>query len=158
MGAKPHARAILAIAPTPAHAARLTKTRVAAALRRAGRKCGIDDLAAEILHDLRAPQLRRPTPVETAMGRRALALLAMLDAATDADDLEQAAYAAFRKHPDHAITPAFPASPKAPAPECSPIGGDPTRFADDRALKASAGSAPVTRASGKVISITSRMI
>ncbi|MEU6188105.1 transposase [Nocardia sp. NPDC047038] len=34
------------------------------------------------------------------------------------------------------------------------IGDDRDRFADDRALKAYAGSAPVTKASGKVTSIT----
>jgi hypothetical protein len=58
--AKPEARAILAIAPTPAHATRLTKARIAAALRRAGRKRGIDDLATDILQHLRIPQLRQP--------------------------------------------------------------------------------------------------
>jgi hypothetical protein len=38
------------------------------------------------------------------------------------------------------------------------IGDDRDRFADARALKACAGSAPVTRASGKVTSITHRRI
>ena len=99
--AKPEARAILAIAPTPAHAARLTKARIVAALRRAGRKRGIDDLATDILQHLRIPQLRQPDLVERAMGRQAMALLAMLDAAcAGADDLEQAATEEFRKHPD----------------------------------------------------------
>ena len=39
------ARAVLAVAPTPAAAAKLTKARVAAALRRGGRKRGVDNLA-----------------------------------------------------------------------------------------------------------------
>ena len=38
------------------------------------------------------------------------------------------------------------------------IGDDRTRFADARALKAYAGSAPVTRASGRSICITHRQI
>ncbi|WP_405499033.1 transposase [Nocardia sp. NBC_00511] len=38
------------------------------------------------------------------------------------------------------------------------IGDDRTRFANDRALKAYAGSGPVTRASGKSIAITHRRI
>ncbi|MGS2805929.1 transposase [Nocardia sp. MW-W600-9] len=38
------------------------------------------------------------------------------------------------------------------------IGDDRTRFADARALKAYAGTAPVTRASGRSISITFRRI
>ena len=76
--AKPEARAVLAIVPTPADTAKLTKARVAAALRRAGRKRGIDELAADIVKRLRAPQLRQPELVEKAMGRQALALLTML--------------------------------------------------------------------------------
>ena len=107
--ATPQARAILAIAPTPAHAARLSKARVAAALRRAGRKRGIDRLAADIVERLRVPQLRQPELVEKAMGRQAMALLAMLDAAcAGADDLEQAATEEFHKHPDHAVITSFP--------------------------------------------------
>jgi hypothetical protein len=106
--AKPEALAILAIAPTPAHAVRLTKARIAAALRRAGRKRGIDDLATDILQHLQIPQLRQPDLVGKAIGRQAMALLAMLDAACGgADDLEQGTIGEFRKHPDHAVSPAF---------------------------------------------------
>jgi hypothetical protein len=43
------------------------------------------------------------------MGRQALALLAILDAAcVGADELEQAATEEFRKHPDHAVITSFP--------------------------------------------------
>jgi transposase len=158
--AKPEARAILAIAPTPAHAARLTKARIVAALRRAGRKRGIDDLATDILQHLRIPQLRQPDLVERAMGRQAIALLAMLDAAcAGADDLEQAATEEFRKHPDYAVITSFPGLAEVTGARIlAEIGDDRDRFADDRALKAYAGSAPVTRASGKVTSITHRRI
>ena len=158
--ATPQARAILAIAPTPAHAARLSKARVAAALRRAGRKRGIDRLAADIVERLRVPQLRQPELVEKAMGRQAMALLAMLDAAcAGADDLEQAATEDFHKHPDHAVITSFPGLAEVTGARIlAEIGDDRDRFTDDRALKAYAGSAPVTRASGKVTSITHRRI
>jgi transposase len=158
--AKPEARAILAIAPTPAHAARITKARIVTALRRAGRQRGIDDLAADILQRLKTPQLRQPELVEKAMGRQGLALLAMLDAAcAGADQLQQAAAEEFRKHPDYAIITSFPSlADLTGARMLAEIGDDRTRFADDRALKAYAGSAPVTRASGKGISITHRRI
>ena len=158
--ATPQARAILAIAPTPAHAARLTKARVAAALRRAGRKRGIDRLAADIVERLRVPQLRQPELVEKAMGRQAMTLLAMLDAAcAGADDLEQAATEEFHKHPDHAVITSFPGLAEVTGARIlAEIGDDRDRFTDDRALKAYAGSAPVTRASGKVTSITHRRI
>jgi transposase len=158
--ATPHVRAVLAIVPTPADAAKLTKARVGAALRRAGRKRGIDKLAADIVKCLRAPQLRQPELVEKAMGRQTLALLAMLDAAcAGADELEQAVTEEFRKHSDHAVITSFPGlSDLTGARVLAEIGDDRARFADDRALKAYAGSAPVTRASGKLTSITHRRI
>lgn len=158
--AKPEARAVLAIAPTPAHVAKLTKTRIAAALRRAGRQRGIDALAAEILDGLRQPQLRQPELVEKAIGRQALALLAALDTAcAGANDLEQAAAEEFRKHPDHTIITSFPGlADLTGARVLAEIGDDRTKFGTDRALKAYAGSAPVTRASGKTISITHRRV
>jgi hypothetical protein len=62
--ASPEARAVLAIAPTPAAAAKLSVSRIAAALRRAGRSRGIDQAAAEIKAGLRKPQLRQPLLVE----------------------------------------------------------------------------------------------
>ncbi|APE37060.1 IS110 family transposase [Nocardia mangyaensis] len=158
--AKPEARAILAIAATPATAAKLTRARVTAALRRAGRKRGIEALAEDIVDKLRRPGLRQPDQVEKAMGRQALALLATLDAAcTGADDLEQAAAEEFRKHPDHAIITSFPGlADLTGARVLAEIGDDRRRFADARALKAYAGTAPVTRASGRSISITFRRI
>ncbi|MBF6149612.1 IS110 family transposase [Nocardia nova] len=158
--AKPEARAVLALAPTPALAAKLTKTRVAAALRRAGRQRGIDQLATQIVEGLKTTQLRQPGPVEQAMGRQALALVAMLDAAcAGADDLEQAAAEEFRKHPDYTVITSFPGLADLTGSRMlAEIGDDRKRFADARALKAYAGSAPVTRASGKSISISHRRI
>ena len=53
---------------------------------------------------MQAPQLRQPELVEKAMGRQALALLAMLDAAcAGADELTETAAEEFRKHPDYAV-------------------------------------------------------
>jgi transposase len=94
------------------------------------------------------------------MGRQALALLAMLDAACiGADELAQTAAEEFRKHPDYAVITSFPGlADLTGARVLAEIGDDRDRFADDRALKAYAGSAPITRASGKVTSITHRRI
>ncbi|MGF6884769.1 hypothetical protein ABIA39_007050 [Nocardia sp. GAS34] len=100
----------------------------------------------EILEGLRLPQLRQPELVEKALGRQAMALLVALDTAcAGAADLEQAAAEEFRKHLDHAIITSFPGladltGARVPAE----IGDDRTKFATDRALKAYAGSAPVT--------------
>jgi transposase len=158
--ASPEARAVLAIAPTPAQAIKLSVSRIAAALRRAGRSRGIDQAAAEIKALLRKPQLRQPLRVESAMGKHALALLAALDTAyTSADELGQAAAALFQTHPDYAIITSFPGlADSTGARILAEIGDDRTRFADARALKAYAGSAPVTRASGRSLSVTHRRI
>ncbi|KAB2390443.1 hypothetical protein [Actinomadura montaniterrae] len=50
----------MAIALTPTAAAELTRPRIAAALRRAGRQRGIDVLAGQIHRALRQPQLHHP--------------------------------------------------------------------------------------------------
>jgi transposase len=156
----PEARSVLAIAPTPALAAKLTRTRIAAALRRAGRQRGIDEAAAELQTALRRGQLRQAPLVEEAMAVQALALLASLDAeCRSVENLGQAVAKAFQQHPDHGVMTSFPGlGDLTGARVLAEIGDDRNRFADARAVKAYAGSAPVTRASGRSISITHRRV
>jgi transposase len=158
--ASPEARAVLAIAPTPAAAAKLSVSRIAAALRRAGRSRGINQTAAEIKAGLRKPQLHQPLLVETAMGQHTRALLAALDTACNSvEDLGRAAAELFQTHPDYAIITSFPGlADSTGARVLAEIGDDRARFADARALKAYAGSAPITRASGRSLTVTHRHI
>lgn len=158
--ASPEARAVLAIALTPAEAVKLSGSRIAAALRRAGRSRGIDQTAADIKATLRKPQLRQPLRVEAALGQQAVALLAALDTAcASVDELGHAAAELFQTHPDYAIITSFPGlADSTGARMLAEIGDDRTRFADARALKAYAGSAPITRASGRSLSVTHRHI
>jgi transposase len=158
--ASPEARAILALAPTPAAGATLSTARIAAALRGAGRQRGVDALANQIQQALRVEQLRHPPLVENAMGQQAIALLATLTTECgNAEQLNQAAMQAFQQHPDHAIITSFPGlGDLTGARVLAEIGDDRARFTDARALKAFAGAAPVTRASGRSISITRRRI
>jgi transposase len=103
------ARAVLAIAPTPAKATTLSRARIAAALRRAGRSRGIEATAGVLHTALRQPQLRQPQTVEQAMGKQALALLATLDIeCRSVEELGEATAEAFRQHPDYAIITSFP--------------------------------------------------
>ncbi len=154
------ARAVLAIAPTPAAAAKLSTTRIAAALRRGGRQRGVEELATELQEALRRPQLRQPPVVEEAMGTQTLALLATLNVeCASVDQLAEAVSEAFGQHPDHAIVTSFPGlADVTGARVLAEIGDDRGRFTDARALKAYAGAAPVTRASGRSISITHRKV
>jgi transposase len=158
--ASPEARAVLVIAPTPAAAAKLSVSRIAAALRRAGRSRGIAQAAAEIKAGLRKPQLRQPVLVENAMGMNARALLAVLDAAcANVDGLGHASAELFQQHPDYAIITSFPGLADSTGVRVlAEIGDDRARFADARALKAYAGSAPITRASGRSLTVTHRHI
>jgi transposase len=158
--AAPEARAVLAIAATPHAGATLNRPRIAAALRRAGRVRGIDTIATELQHALRRPQLRQPKLVEQAMGTHALALLALLNTAcANADQLAQAATTAFQQHPDYHIITSFPGLGELTGARIlAELGDDRSRFADARSVKAYAGSAPITRASGRSTSVTHRRI
>lgn len=157
---RPDARAVLAAAPTPGQAAALSLAKLRAALTRGGRRRGIDAEAARLTTAFATRQLRQLPMVEQAMGRQALALLRQLDAACQAaDELAEATAAAFSQHPDAQIIASFPGLGEiAGARILAEIGDDRTRFADARALKAYAGSAPVTRASGKTVHVFTRKV
>jgi 2'-5' RNA ligase len=83
-----------------------------------------------------------------------------LDAACQAaDQLAQAAIEAFAQHPDAQIITSFPGLSELTGTRVlAELGDDRTRFADARALKAYAGSAPITRASGKSSSVHHRRV
>jgi transposase len=94
------------------------------------------------------------------MGRPATALLATLTAErANADELGQAAIDVFQQDPDYAIITGSPGlGDLTGARVLAEIGDDRTRFTDARGLKAFAGSAPVTRASGRTVSIVRSMV
>ena len=102
------------------------------------------------------PARRRPA----TGGRQSLALLRQLDAAcASADDLEAAATASFNQHPDAGIITSFPGiGALTGARVLAETGDDRSRFKDARGLKAYAGAAPITRASGKTRSVTRRHV
>jgi transposase len=154
------ARATLALAPTPAAAARLRKAALRAALTRAGRRRGIDTETTRILAGLRGEQLRQPPRVEAAMGRQALGYQRALDtAAATIAELEQALTESFNQHPDAEIITSFPGlGTILGARVLAEIGDDRSRFQNAKGFKAYAGTAPVTRTSGKRRSVTRRLI
>lgn len=149
--ARPEARTVLAAAPTPARAARLSAAQLRTALKRAGRTRGIDAEADRLRTVLRGDYAHQPQAVEDAMGHQLLALIRQLDAAClAAEELATAVEEHFRRHPDAEILLSFPGlGVQLAARVLAEIGDDRSRFADARGLKAYAGSAPITRASGK---------
>ncbi|MGI5351423.1 IS110 family transposase [Streptomyces sp. CA-250714] len=157
---RPEAHELLRLAPTPTRAAKLTRTQLQAALKRAGRKRGIEVEAERIREVFRSDWAHQKPLVEDALGKQMLALLIQLEAASQAaDDLAEAVEEAFPQHPDAEVILSFPGlGVQLGARVLAEIGDDRTRFADARGLKAYAGSSPITRASGKKSSITRRWV
>ncbi|MFE0179208.1 IS110 family transposase [Streptomyces sp. NPDC059002] len=156
----PEARTILASAPTPTLAAKLTLRRLQSLLRRAGRKRGAE-AEAERLHEVfRREYLHQLPQVEVALGQQTLALLRQLDVVcVNVERLEAATTEAFQQHPDAPVITSFPGlGALTGARVLAEIGDDRGRFASAGALKAYAGSAPVTRASGKSCIVMSRKV
>ena len=158
--ARRDARTVLSAAPTPAAAARLTRTQLRKLLIKAGRQRFIDRDIDRLREIFAGAWLQQPPQVEAAMGIGLTALLRQFDAAcAAADDLAEAATAHFDKHPDAKIITSFPGlGSLTGARVLAEIGDDRTRFADARGLKAFAGSAPITRASGKKTLVLHRHI
>jgi transposase len=117
---------------------------------RAGRQRGIDAEVERILTGLRREQLRQPLLVEHAMGQQALAhLRALTTAADNADCLQTAMTQRFEQHPDSELITSLPGLGSVlGARVLAELGDDRVRFADARSVKAFAGTAPLTRASG----------
>jgi transposase len=157
---RPEARAILAAAPTPRAAAQLTTAQLRKLLGQAGRQRGITAEATRLQTVLRAEYLHHPPLVEDAFGKQALALLRQLNVAcTNADEFAAAAVAHFDTHPDAEVITSLPGlGSLTGARVLAEIGDDRSRFADARSLKAYAGAAPVTRASGKSLTVTHRRV
>ncbi len=154
------ARSILAAAPTPASAAKLTRRRLQSLLKQAGRIRGIQAEAERIHEVFQRDYLHQLPQVEAALGHQTSALLRQLNTACDnADQLEEAATQAFEEHPDAPVIRSFPGlAALTGARVLAEIGDDRTRFATAGSLKAYAGSAPVTRASGKSCKVMSRKV
>jgi transposase len=144
------AMAILALAPSPEAGRRLSLSKIAAALRRAGRQRGIEASAARIQAALRAPQLQAHPGAISAYAAAVRSLVAVIDAlVTQAGVLRAEVEAGFGRHPDAEIYLSQPGlGPILGARVLAEFGDDPTRYADAKGRKNYSGMAPITRASG----------
>jgi transposase len=144
------ALAVLEIASTPAKGRALSRSKIASALRRAGRQRGIDARAEQIQAVLREPQLAAAPMVEVAFGHTVTAMVAVLaQLVTQIELLEQELNAHFERHPDAEILRSQPGlGPVLAARVLAEFGDDPTRYADAKARRNYAATSPITRASG----------
>lgn len=155
----PDALELLARAPDPARAARLTRAQVAAALKRARRR----DIAGKtdaILAALRGEQLRQPQPLTEAYAAAVRSLTVIIAALNgEIATMERQVTACFRGHPDAAIYLSQPGTGEIlGARELGEFGDDPHRYASAKARKNYAATSPVTRQSGKKKIVLARFI
>jgi transposase len=155
----PDALELLAKAPDPASAARLTIAQISAALTRARRR-HVADKAQRIQAVLRGEQLGQPEVLTTAYAattRAAVAVLRTLDEQVKV--LQGQVDAHFGRHPDAEIIVSQPGlGPILGARVLAEFGDDPGRYIDARARKNYAGTSPITRASGKKKVVIARFV
>jgi len=157
--AHPVALGVLDAAPTPAIGRTLSQSKLAAILRRAGRERGVQDKAAAIQAQLRAPHLAAPTLIGEAYGKSAASTVRILRGMNaELASLESELAPSFEKHPDAEIYRSLPGlGIVLGARVLSEFGDDRTRFAHPKARKNYAGSSPITKTSGKSRVVLARM-
>lgn len=144
------ALAVLAIAPSPLRGKALSQSKIASALRRAGRQRNIEATAQKIQAALRTEQLAAPAAVAAAFGHTVAALVGVLaELSRQIDAIEGELNAHFDQHPDALILRSQPGlGPVLAARVLAEFGDDPHRYADARSRRNYAGTSPITRASG----------
>lgn len=145
------ALAVLAVAPTPALGRGLSRSKIAAALRRGGRQRRVEERAVEIQAALRSAQLAAPDVVSAAMGSTVAALVAVLgELNTQIARLEAELSDRFEMHPDAKVIRSLPGLGMVlGARVLGEFGDDPNRYCDAKSRKNYAGTSPITKASGK---------
>lgn len=137
----------------------MTSRKIVALLHRCGRRNDAS-LVQQVLRDLKTPALRQPAPVEAALGLAVIALVGIITAMhTAVERLETALACEFHEHPLAAVLQSAPGlGPVLGARVLAEVGDDPARFGTAGGLRAFAGTAPVTRASGRSKHVSARKV
>jgi transposase len=150
---------LLAKAPDPTSAAKLTIAQISAVLKRARRR-NVSEKAASIQQVLRAEHLGQAAAVTAAYAVSVRALVAILVALQEqVKILEEQVEACFGRHPDAEIIMSQPGlGPILGARVLAEFGDDRDRYASAKARKNYAGTSPITRASGKKKVVVARFV
>ena len=146
------ALAVLAIAPNPLRGKALSRSKIASALRRAGRQRNIEATAEKIQTALRTDQLTALPAVAAAFGahRHRPGRRSSPSSPGRSRPSQGELNAHFDQHPDAdrscARQPGL--GPVLAARVLAEFGDDPHRYADARARRNYAATSPITRASG----------
>ena len=141
---------LLAKAPTPAQAARLTIAQISGALKRARRK-NVAEKAVAVQAALRAEHLGQPEILTSAYAASVQALIAVLTVLnTQVKALQRQVETHFGQHPAAEIILSQPGlGPVLGARVLAEFGDDSARYISAKARKNYAGTSPITRASGR---------
>ena len=158
--AHPDAVAVLAKAPNPADAARLSVAQIRSALRRGGRQRNLDRRAADIQQALRSPQLTAPVAVTAAFAATTGALVDVITGLNTAiAELETELASSFEQHPDADIYLSLPGlGDVLGARVLGEFGDDPDRYASAKSRRNYAGTSPLTIASGTKHAVLARHV
>jgi transposase len=150
---------LLAKAPTPAAAAKLTLAQISAALKKARRR-DVPGKAAAIQNALRAEHLGQAEIVATAYGATVRATVAVLQTLNaEIKTLEDQVGAHFGQHPAAEVYLSQPGMGIIlGARVLAEFGDAPGRYADAKSRKNYAGTAPITRQSGKSKTVHARFV
>ena len=150
---------LLAKAPDPASAARLSSSQISAALKRARRR-NISGKAAQIQAALRAGHLGQPPAVTAAYAASVRALAAVLVTLNEQVKAMQGQVEThFGQHPAAEIITSQPGlGPVLGARVLAEFGDDRARYASAKARKNYAATSPITRASGKKKTALARFV
>lgn len=150
---------LLGKAPDPAHAAKLTRAQISAALKRARRR-NIADKTTAIVWALRGEQLGQPPAVTAAYAATARSLITVITTLNEQVKVLQGQVEDhFGRHPDAEIYLSQPGMGIIlGARVLGEFGDDPSRYAGAKARKNYAATSPVTRASGKKKVVAARFI
>ena len=141
---------MLAVAPTPVLGHGLSRSEIAAALRRGGRQRRVEERTAEIQAALRSDQLAAPDVVSQAMGASVAALVAVIaELNAQIANLQDSLADRFEKHPAAKVIRSLPGLGMIlGARVLGEFGDDSNRYADAKSHKNYAGTSPITKASG----------
>jgi len=154
------ALAVLSVASNPVQAKGLSRSRLASLLAKHGRQRNLEVKAAEIQALLRSPQpgLSSPKMVSAYSHEVRSLTRVLLQVRAELAALEAELEEGFEEHPDAEIYLSLPGlGVVLGARVLGEMGDDPNRFHNARARKNLAGSAPITRSSGKHKAVSRRV-
>jgi len=151
---------VLAIAPGPREAARLTLPQLRAALRRGGRQRNVGERADELRAAFRTEQLAVPVTVSRAFAATTKAAVAQIgEINRQIAALEAELTSHFEQHPDAAIYRSMPGlGVVLGARVLGEFGDDPERYESAKSRRNYAGTSPITVASGRKRTVRARFI